>query len=389
MSFTCFTQKQSFLFRAVGAMAILALLFLAVYKNQPSPTETFTVSTLAGGGEGFADGEGSIAQFDYPRAIAIDPAGNLYVTDSSRIRKVTPKGEVSTLAGSEESGFADGEGSVAQFRLPHGIAIDATGNLYVADTGNNRIRKVTPEGVVSTLAGSGETGYGGGGFADGEGSSAQFSSPHGIAIDVAGNLYVADSRNRRIRKVTPKGEVSTLVGGEWGFADGEGRNARFSYLEDITIDAAGNLYVDDYWNNCICKVTPKGEVSTLTKCGELGKVEGLVGFVVIEKLDFGHWDWLDFGNDVQFKGPLRIAIDAAGNLYVTELFNHGIRKVTPGGEVSTLVGGRGISDSGFADGEGNVARFWSPSGITIDAAGNLYVVDSGNHRIRKITLQRP
>jgi len=182
---------------------------------------------------------------------------------NDRIRKVTQKGEVSTLAGGEH-GFADGQGSTAQFRLPHGIAIDAVGNLYVTDTWNHRIRKVTPKGEVSTLAGSiaGATEdyfVEENGFADGQGSTAQFNNPTGITIDAAGNLYVTDSYNNSIRKITSRGEVSTLAGsvdekGLGGFADGEGNVARFNEPSGITIDAVGNLYVTDYWNQCIRKI---------------------------------------------------------------------------------------------------------------------------------------
>jgi len=270
-------------------------------------TQNGKVSTLAGGEEGFANGQGYAAKFNLPYGITIDAAGNLYVTEirNDRIRKITPKGEVSSFVGGEE-GFADGEGSVAQFRSPRGIAIDAAGNLYVADSGNHSIRKVTPEGVVSTLAGGEE------GFADGQGSAAKFSLPFGITIGTAGNLYVTDGHNHRIRKVTPKGEVSTLAGsGEHSFADGQGSVAKFNAPYDITIDTVGNLYVAD-----------------------------------------------------------------SGN--------HGIRKITPKGEVSTLAGG----EYGFGDGRKN-HRFAEPHGIAIDTAGNLYVADTQNHRIRKIKIHRP
>ena len=216
------------------------------------------VSTFAGNSEhGIADGEASAAQFFYPTGIAIDAAGTLYVVDwgSDRIRKITPKGEVSTLAGSEE-GFADGQGSAARFSHPFGIAIDAEGNLYVADSGNNRIRKITPEGEVSTLAGSGKL-FAVGSFADGQGNAARFKWPLGIAIDMAGNLYVADTFNNRIRKVTLKGEVSTLAGSEQGFSDGQGSTAQFNSPSSIAVDTAGNLYVADSTNNSIRKIVIK------------------------------------------------------------------------------------------------------------------------------------
>jgi len=372
-------------------MAMLVVVFLTACGEQ-----TVVVNTLAGSGEqGFADGEGSAARFNEPRGIAIDAEGNLYVadTDNHRIRKVTPQGEVSTLAGSgptgrDAGGFADGEGHNAQFRVPFGIAIDRVGNLYVVDTYNHRIRKVTPQGEVSTLAG-GEKG-----FADGKGSTARFRFPNSIVIDAAGNLYVTDTANNRIRKVTPQGEVSTLAGGRQGFADGQGHNAQFSSPRGIAIDRVDNLYVVDFRNSCIRKVTPEGAVSALTRCSEFIK-PGRFGSVV-DLLTF-NWNWLDFGNDARFDLPSGIAIDAAGNLYVAEMFKHRIRKMTPEGKVSTLAGGR----RGFTDGKGGAAQFnepfgiaidaqfSEPFGIAIDAAGNLYVTEVFNHSIRKIVIERP
>jgi DNA-binding beta-propeller fold protein YncE len=341
--------------------------------------ETVSVSPLAGSGKaGFADGQGRNAQFYRPSGIAIDAAGNLYVADetNNRIRKVTPQGKVSTLAGREHTdmhglfcfsddclfpNFADGKGSNALFSGPVGVAIDKAGNLYVTDGGNHSIRKVTPQGEVSTLAGSER------GSADGEGSSAQFDTPYGITIDVAGNLYVADKWNHRIRKITPKGEVSTLAGRERGFADGQGSEAQFNEPHGIAIDAAGNLYVMDTMNTSIRKITPQGEVSTFAGSQLHGFADGE-------------------GSFARFEFPRGITIDAAGNLYVADAQNNRIRKVTQKGTVSTIAGS---GERGFADGEGSSAQFEYPSSIAIDAAGNLYVTDWGSQSIRKIEFRRP
>jgi len=387
MPFAPSTQKQSFFSRFASAIksgktAVVVLTVLAACVNTPSQAEkAVIVSTFAGSGPtgvfnkgSFADGVRSSARFNKPHGIAIDMAGNLYVADTVNhsIRKITPNGEVSTLAGSVQ-GFANGQGENARFNFPNGITIDVAGNLYVADTGNHRIRKITPNGKVSTLAGSDEFG-----FADGQGSHAQFKVPTDIVIDAMGNLYVADSANHRIRKITPNGEVSTFAGGGpilhfdiGSFPDGQGSAALFNQPSGIAIDAAGNLYVTETVKHRIRKITPKGEVTTLAG-GESGFADGQ-------------------GSVARFHWPSGIAIDAAGNLYVADKDNHRIRKITPNGEVSTLAGSSEKGKyhgyiGGFADGEGSNALFDGPHGITIDAAGNLYVADKDNHRIRKIVI---
>jgi streptogramin lyase len=186
--------------------------------------------------------------------VAVDGAGNVYVADTKnyRIRKITPTGVVSTLAGSGTPGFADDTGPKARFHTPYGVAIDGKGNVYVADTFNHRIRKITPAGVVSTLAGSGTPG-----FADDTGPKARFHTPAGVAVDGAGNVYVADYINNRIRKITPAGVVSTLAGsGTKGSADDDtGPKAQFKEPFGVAVDGAGNVYVADYGNNRIRKIT--------------------------------------------------------------------------------------------------------------------------------------
>ena len=260
-------------------------------------------------------------------------------------------------------GSTDGTGSAARFNHPYGVAVDSAGNVYVADTFNNTIRKITPSGVVSTLAGL--SGIRGG--ADGTGSTARFNQPFGVAADNAGNVYVADTANQAIRKITLCGVVTTLAGqiGNPGSADGAGGAARFFYPQSVTADSAGNVYVADTGNNTIRKITSSGVVSTLA---------GLAG-------SSGSAD--DTGSAARFYFPNGVAVDNAGNVYVADSQNYTVRKITPAGAVSTLAGLAG--SSGSADGTGSAARFTFPNGVAVDGAGNIYVADAGNNTIRKIT----
>lgn len=323
------------------------------------------VTTLAGaaGSLGTADGTGSAAGFTSPQGVAVDNTGNVYVADTGNftIRKITPSAVVTTLAGlARNGGSGDGTGSSARFFQPAGVTVDNNGNVYVADSGNFTIRKVTPGGVVSTIAGS----VGNGGSADGLGTAARFNNPLGVAADNAGNVYVADTNNNTIRKIAPGGNVTTFAGlaGSSGSADGPGDVARFSRPGGIAVDGAGNVYVADTNNNAIRKITPGGAVSTIAgTAGTSGSTDGS-------------------GPAALFNGPAGIAVDSAGNVFVADTLNNTIRKITPAGVVTTLAGLAGIR--GSADGTGSVARFTSPNGVAVDVVGNVYVGDSINSTIR-------
>ena len=217
-----------------------------------------------GGGSGSADGTGAAARFASPSGVAVDSAGTVYVADggNSTIRKITAGGVVTTLAGTAGAlGSIDGTGAAARFSSPTGIAVDSAGTVYVADTGNSRIRKITAAGVVTTLAGS----PGGSGSTDGTGAAARFYFPMGIAVDSAGTVYVADTGNSTIREITPAGVVTTLAGtaGATGSADGTGAAASFSSPSGVAVDSAGNLYVADRANSTIREIAPAGVVTTL------------------------------------------------------------------------------------------------------------------------------
>jgi len=319
------------------------------------------VTTLAGSGKvGAADGAGKEARFQHPLGVAVDGSGNVYVGDynNHRIRKITLGGVVSTVAGVGEAGKARGVGTKASFNEPVGLAVDEGGNVYVADRNNHAIRKITPDGIVDTLAGSGNPD-----FADGEGLAASFNTPHGVAVDESGNVYVADAGNNRIRKITASGNVTTLAGsGIVGNADGLGEEASFNLPNSVAIDGSGNVYVADRFNHRIRKISPNGAVTTLAGSGIEGNADGL-------------------RKEASFNQPSGIAIDGIGNVYVADYLNHRIRKIAPNGLVSTLVGS---GNPGSEDGYGSAASFNKPYGIAVDAGGAVYVADQLNHKIRKI-----
>lgn len=331
-------------------------------------TATGVVTTLAGlaPASGSSDGAGNEARFSNARGMTADSVGNLYVADTwnHTIRKVTPAAVVTTLAGlAGVSGSSDGAGSAAQFYRPSGVAVGSAGNLFVADWFNNTIRKVTPDGIVTTLAGLAGTS----GTSDGTGGAARFYHPYGVAADSVGNVYATDCNNCTIRKVTSGGVVTTLAGlaGASGSTDGTGSGARFNYPYAVAADGVGNVYVADSANNTIRKVTPAGVVTTLAGLAKSsGSSDGM-------------------GSEARFYNPSGVAVDSENNVYVADTFNYTIRKVTANGVVTTIGGAPGIA--GGVDGVGTSANFSYPSAVAVGTNGSLYVADAYNNRISKGT----
>jgi DNA-binding beta-propeller fold protein YncE len=291
-------------------------------------------------------------QFNLSIGLAMDAEGNVIVADAwnHRICKITQQGEVSTLAGTDVGGHRDGEGAFAQFRWPSGVAVDGGGNVIVADNHNHRIRKITPHGRVSTLAGTGEWGH-----RDGEGTIAQFNWPRGVAVDRGGNVIVTDMFNHRIRKITQQGHVSTLAGtGSEGYQDGEGTIAQFDYPMGVAVDGDGNVIVTDEETYGIRKITPQGHVSTLASTGKTGHRDRVL-----------RWG---------------IAVDGGGNVIVTD--NHRIHKITPRGHVSSLAG---TGETGLL-GRDQLASAHSnqASGVALDENGIIFAADTRNHCILRM-----
>ena len=317
-----------------------------------------TISTRAGSTSGYVEGTGTAALFNRPYGIAIDGGSAVVVTDqnNNRVRKIYSDNSTGFWAGSATSGtIINGTGAAARFNSLTGVARDGFNNAYVCDSGNHAIRKITSTGVVTTFAG------GTLGTADGTGTAAQFQNPQGLAIDASGNLYVSDTNNHRIRKITPAGVVTTLAGSTDGFANGTGTAAQFSYPFGIAVDASGNVFVGE---NCrIRKITPAGVVTTFAG-STIGYLDGN-------------------GTAAQFNnGILGITIGSSGDLYVADSYNYRIRKITSAGVVTTYAG---LGYSGTTDGDVSVATFNVITGITIEnTTKTLYIVDHFNNRIRAI-----
>ncbi|HEY5228656.1 MAG TPA: NHL repeat-containing protein [Opitutaceae bacterium] len=336
-------------------------------RAQSDYATPYTFGDYAGSGvAGSADGTGTAASFNQPFGVALDSAGNLYVADKNNhtIRVVSSGGAVTTLAGTAGAlGMTDGTGSDARFNFPVAVAVSSAGDVYVADSNNNTVRKVTPKGVVTTFAGTAGTA----GNLDSSTGAANLRSPYGLAVDSSGNVYVADQGNNNIRKIASAGAVSTLAGpvgvattadengaaAPVGSADGTGPAASFNQPTGIAVDSAGNVYVADTGNDTIRKVTSAGVVTTLAGSpGAVGSTDGT-------------------GSAARFNAPSGLAVDGSGNIYVADAGNSTIRKVTSAGVVTTLAG----LPLNFANvpGTGSAAIFDVPEGVAVDGSGTLFI----------------
>jgi trimeric autotransporter adhesin len=338
------------------------------------------ISTVAGTGSYGYSGDGGIATsaaLTYPLGVAIDASGNIYIADTynNRIRMVTKStGIISTVAGTGSSSYR-GDGGIAtsaELSSPRGVAIDASGNIYIADAGNNRIRMVTKStGIISTVAGTGSSGYSGDG---GLARLALLNSPRGVAIDASGNIYIADTDNRCIRMVTKStGIISTVAGTGSSSYSGDGglaTSAKLYYPYGVAIDASGNIYIADAGNNRIRMVTKStGIISTVAGTGSSG-YSGDGGLAI----------------SAQLYDPSGVAFDASGNIYIADTINHCIRMVTKSTGIISTVAGTGSYGYSGDGGLATSTALRSPEGVAIDASGNIYIADTKNQRIRMFSL---
>ena len=342
------------------------LALLGVWSIQTVAAQD-SVTTLAGQGlvSGVSNGFRTNALFSDPAGMCVDLTGNLYLADSQNhaIRKIDRNGMVSTFAGQLGTrGKSNGTGAQAQFDSPCGIGSDQHGNLFVSDTGNHTVRKITLEGVVTTVAGiAGQSG-----FANGAASSALFSSPLGIKVATTGPIFVCDSGNHVIRGISPSGIVTTFAGdhGVWGSDDGIGLEARFNGPVGLALDNQGNLFVSDSNNHTIRKITPASAVSTWAgSAGVDGCRNGAARIAT-------------------FCNPAELAIDRKNNLFVADSFNHVIRMISTDRTVSTVSGA--VGEYGTTDGVNGQARFFNPYGIGINPDGSLIIADAYNQLIRVV-----
>src|SRR5712691_5764325 len=349
--------------RIIGLMLLAASLGAAGPAGAQSQVR---VATFAGSGQaGLADGNAPVGQFNRPHGLAIDGRGNVYVSDRGNhaIRVVAANGDIRTLAGNGKDGNADGTGAAAAFNQPVAVAVDKSGNVYVADRDNHTVRLIDLSGKVATLAGTGAAG-----FAEGLATSAQFNQPYGVALSADEKiLYVADYLNHAIRALdVGTRRVTTLAGnGKSGFANGKGDQAQFNQPYNVKIDARGRLYVPDQNNHAIRRIEPDGTVSTIAGTGQSGFAGGKA-------------------SESRFNNPTGLIVTTEGTIYVADRNNHRIRIVTPAGEVTTIAG---EGTEGFLDGFGPAAKFNRPIDIVLTPDGSLVVSEENNNRLRKILLR--
>jgi DNA-binding beta-propeller fold protein YncE len=342
-------------FKIIMKTALLLLLLALVCQVNSQTVTTVCGQTTPGS----TNGSLTNASFYGPNGLYFDSRGYLYIADieNHQVRKIDLNaGNVSTLAGSS-AGFANGLGTTAKFNRPSQICADSVGNIYVADFSNNRIRKIDTFGGVTSFAGSGSSGS-----ADGLSSSADFSHPTGVFFK-NGTCYISDFDNSKLRKIV-NGMVTTVSGmAGAGYLDGSSSSAKFNQLYSLIVDKAGNIIIADRMNHNIRKIDAAGNVTTIAG-STMGYQDGASGIA-------------------KFNSPSFLCVDSIGNIYVSDLYNHKIRKIDLAGNVTTIAG----AGLGFADGVGTAALFNTPCGISLNKTENiLYVADFGNNRIRQILL---
>jgi uncharacterized protein (TIGR03437 family) len=332
------------------------------------------ITTVAGTGVPGFSGDGgpaTSAQLFYPYGVTVDGSGNLYIAGyyDHRIRKVSPNGIITTVAGNGNSGFSGdgGPATSAQLYYPRSVVADGAGNLYIADSANHRIRKVSPSGIITTAAGTGNWGYSGDG---GPATNAKLDYPYSVTIDLSGDLYIADTGNDCIRKVPPSGIITTVAGvnGYFGYSGdgGQATSAQLNSPAGIALDGSGNLYIADRDNNRIRKVSPSGIITTVAGAGVYG-FSGDAGPATSAQLSY----------------PYGVTVDGSGNLYITDRDNNRIRKVSPSGIITTVAGAGSAGYSGDGGPATDAQLYW-PSAAAVDGSGNIYIADYGNHRIRLV-----
>ncbi|GGR31424.1 NHL repeat-containing protein [Streptomyces netropsis] len=341
---------------------------------QPAGIAEGAIATVAGNGAaGYVSdgGPGALTRLNYPEGVAVDKNGNLYFADrlNNRVRKVAPSGIITTVAGNGEAGYVSDGGPAIATRLhqPVDVAVDDAGNVYFPDIYNQRVRKVSPSGIITTVAGNGEAGY----VSDGGPAIAtRLHHPHGVALDREGNLYISEWDGHRVRKVNRSGIITTVAGnGTAGYVSdgGPAIATRLHYPDGLAFDREGNLYIAEHGNHRVRKVTPSGIITTVAG-------NGTAGFVS------------DGGPAIatQLNSPRKVAVDEAGNLYIADANNHRIRRVGPDGIITTVAGN---GTAGYVDDGGPAAgtRIYFPQGVALDRAGNLYIADYNNHRVRGVT----
>lgn len=339
---------------------------ITVIYNSLGIGHTLAGNKIAGfGGDG---GPGFAAQLFNPESVALDPSGNLYIADTGnhRIRKVTPQGLITTFAGNGLIGAPDGvPATESSLNAPRGVAVDSNGSVYIADTGNNRIRKVPPDGVITTIAGTGVEGFRGDG---GPAINANLNAPYGIAVDAVGNVYFSDFGNHRVRKINVStGIITSVIGGGFGFSGdgGPATSAKLNSPRGVAIDAASNLFVADSENRRVRKVSASGVINTVAGNGERGVVYG--GQPAINS---------------PMISPMAVAVDLQGNLYITDF---GVSKVGTDGIINRIAGDNVVGPFRDEGGPPLTLLLGTPAGVAVDRAGNLYVADNAGHRVVLIT----